>query len=247
MSLVTLDLDGGVARITLRSPQNRNALSAQLVDDLHRALDGAETAGSRAIVLGHEPPAFCAGADLEERLAGPVDSTPMVRAFERLHELPMPTIAVVAGSVRAGGIGLMASCDLVVVRPDVTFAFTEVRLGVTPAIISVSILRRCGWSRLAAPFLTGETFDAAHAREIGLVTHVADDVDATVQHLVAGILAGGPNAVRATKRLLHGSLGMADAQRLSDELFASAEGEGGMRAFMERRDPAWVQRHDPPA
>lgn len=240
-TVVQVDVDDGVARITLDAPANRNALSRQLLADLHTALDRAEQPDVRVIVLGHAPPVFCAGADLKERTAGPIDSTPMARAFERLQSAAAPTIAAVEGPVRAGGIGLMAACDLVVVQSDVTFAFTEVRIGVAPAIISVPILARCGWSKLAAAFLTGEVFDAAAARDIGLVTHVTDDVAATVDTLVRGVLAGAPNAVAETKKLLHGSPNMAEMQRLSEALFQSDEAKEGMRAFAEKRTPDWTR------
>ncbi len=240
-TLVQVEVDGGVATLTLDSPANRNALSRQLLGDLHAALDRAEQPDVRVIVLGHTLPVFCAGADLKERGDGPVDSSPMARAFERLQSAAAPTIAAVQGPVRAGGIGLMAACDLVVVQSDVTFAFTEVRIGVAPAIISVPILARCGWSKLAAAFLTGELFDAAAAREIGLVTHVADDVPAAVDALVRGVLAGAPNAVAETKRLLHGTPDMAAMQRLSEALFQSDEAKEGMRAFAEKRPPDWTR------
>ncbi len=134
----------------------------------------------------------------------------------------------------------MAACDLVVVAPSVTFAFTEVRIGVAPAIISVPILARCGWSKLAAPFLTGEVFDAATARDMGLVTHVADDVAAAVYTLVIGIIAGAPEAVAATRRILRGPRAdMAEMQALSERLFNSAEAAEGMRAFATKSPPAW--------
>jgi enoyl-CoA hydratase len=239
VSVVRCDVADGVATITLDAPANRNALSRALLRGLHDALDRAEQSDVRAIVLTHTAPTFCAGADLKERSSGPADSTPMVRAMQRLIEAPQPTIAAVQGSVRAGGIGLMASCDLVVVRPDVTFAFTEVRIGVAPAIISVPILQRCPWSKLAAAFLTGETFDAAAAQNLGLVTHVADDVDAAVNMLVAGVLLGAPNAVAATKRLLRGGSSWDEMQTLSEALFSSDEAREGMAAFAERRPPRW--------
>ena len=158
--------------------------------------------GVRVIVLTHAGPAFCAGADLKERAGGTPDSTPMVHALERLMDADQPTVAAVGGAVRAGGIGLMASCDLVVVHRSVTFALTEVRIGVAPAIISVPILRRVAPSRIAAAMLTGEPFDAAEAHAMGLVTHVTDDVMATTPTLSAGILAGAPGAVAETKRML---------------------------------------------
>ena len=141
----------------------------------------------------------------------------------------------------------MTSCDLVVVQPSADFAFTEVRIGVAPAIISVPILRRVSWSAIAAPFLTGEKFDAHEARRIGLVTHVADDVDTEVARLCEGVCKGGPIAVAATKRLLHRSNAdrfeeaLAEMSMLSDSLFASDEGQEGMRSFLEKRQPRWVE------
>ena len=239
--LVHCTVEGGVATITLDSPANRNALSRQLVAELHAALDRAEQPDVRVVVLTHTAPAFCAGADLKERGSGPTSNGPMAQAMERLAGSAAPTIAAVNGSVRAGGIGIMAACDLVVVNGAVTFAFTEVRIGVAPAMISVPILARCSWSKLAAPFLTGEAFDAAAARDMGLVTHVTDDVPATVQALVAGVLAGAPNAVAATKRVLRqASPNMAEMQVLSEALFGSAEAAEGMAAFAEKRPPSWA-------
>jgi enoyl-CoA hydratase/carnithine racemase len=237
---VQCQVDDGVATITLDSPANRNALSTALLTSLHQALDRAEQPDVRVVVLAHTPPVFCAGADLRERSNGPTDAGPMMRAMRRLIEARQPTVAAVQGPVRAGGIGLMASCDLVVVRRDVTFAFTEVRIGVAPAIISVPILQRVPWTRLAAPFLTGETFDAATALDMGLVTHVSDDVPATVQTLVRGVLAGAPGAVAATKRLLRGERSWEAMQSLSEELFGSTEAAEGMRAFAEKRSPRWA-------
>jgi enoyl-CoA hydratase/carnithine racemase len=235
--LVTIKVDGDIATITLDSPGNRNALSQQLLVDLHAALGAAEAA--RVVVLTHAPPAFCAGADLKERSSGRVDSTSFVRAIERLGTMRAPVIAAVDGPVRAGGIGVMAACDLVVVNPSITFAFTEVRIGVAPAIVTAPIMARCGWSKLAGPYLTGEVFDAARALDMGLVTHVADDVPATAADLCRGILQGGPNAVAAAKRLLRQPQTMAELQALSESLFTSDEGREGMAAFAEKRSPRW--------
>jgi enoyl-CoA hydratase/carnithine racemase len=247
--LVHIEIADAVATVTLDSPANRNALSSRLVTDLNRALDGAEAAVAggdvRAIVLTHVPPAFCAGADLKERAHAVPDSRPIVRAFQRLMDAEVPTIAAVNGPVRAGGIGLMASCDLVVVQRDVGFALTEVRVGVAAAMISVPILRRASGSRLAAAFLTGEPFTADEARAVGLVTHVADDVDATVATLCDAIKLGAPTAVAATKRILREvpGLGRDEAfermRRLSDELFAGSEAAEGMAAYLEKRPPRW--------
>lgn len=248
-SVVRCDVTNGIATITLDSPGNRNALSTQLIGDLHAALDRAESDDVRVIVLTHTGNTFCAGADLRERSSGPVDSSPMVRAFQRLMDSRQPTIAAVKGFVRAGGVGLMSSCDLVVVPASADFAFTEVRIGAAPAIIAVSILRRCSAAQLAAPFLTGEVFDAAHARAIGLVSHVAVDVDAVdaqVATLCAGMLRAGPNALAATKAILRSVPGESldtafpRMQQLSESLFKSAEASEGMASFFAKRTPSWV-------
>lgn len=246
-SVVHFDLSAGIARITLDSQANRNALSQRLVREVHAALDAAEQADARAIVLTHLGPAFCAGADLSERRAGPPDSSGFVRLLARLMDTERPTIAAVTGAVRAGGIGLMASCDLVVIHPDVNFALTEVRIGVAPAIISVPILRRVSPGRIAAAMLTGEAFSAAQALDIGLVTHVTNEVDSTVDSLCAGIRAGSPRAVAETKKMLHTvpqmdrDRGFAQMQALSDMLFQSPEAQEGMAAFKEKRAPQWAQ------
>ena len=202
------------------------------------------------MVLTNAGPAFCAGADLRERSgrgSTSSDSDPFVRILERLMDTERPTIAAVKGAVRAGGIGLMAACDLVVVETSTTFALTEVRIGVAPAIISVPILRRVAPSRIASAMLTGESFDAEEARSIGLVTHVADDVDAEVARLARGIRAGAPRAVAETKRLLRTVAAMDRSaafeamEALSNELFASDDATEGMAAFVEKRTPRWAE------
>jgi len=238
-------LRDGISTVTLDAQHNRNALSKQLVSELHTALDDAEAVDARAIVLRHEGPAFCAGADLKERTDGPSDSSPFVRVLQRLMDTERPTIAAVDGAVRAGGIGLMASCDLVVVNQATTFALTEVRIGVAAAIVSVPILRRVPASRIAAAMLTGETFDASEARSIGLVTHVTDDVALTVDELCQGIRAGAQRAVRETKAMMRTvpTMDRDDAfvamAALSDELFQGPDAAEGMAAFREKRLPAW--------
>lgn len=245
--LVRLEVDSSIATITLDSQHNRNALSRQLVTELSECLDDAEAADARAIVLRHEGPAFCAGADLKERSSssGPPDSSPMVAVMSRLMDTDRPTIAAVEGAVRAGGIGLMASCDLVVVHESVTFALTEVRIGVAAAIISVPILRRVPAGKIAAAMLTGEHFDAHEARSIGLVTHVADEVPGQVAALTEGIVNGAPRAVRETKRLLHRvptldrETAFAEMRALSDELFDAPDAREGMAAFRDKRTPVW--------
>jgi len=247
--LVHVVVDDEVVTITLDSPANRNALSRQLVGDLNAALDVAEAAvesrTGRVIVLTHVAPAFCAGADLKERRSGPSDSAPMVGAMKRLMDVPAPTIAAVKGPARAGGVGLMASCDLAVVQSDIIFAFTEVRIGVAAAIISVPILARVTPSKLRSAFLTGETFTAEFARNAGLITHVTDDVDATVAELCLGVRMGAPRAVAESKRMMRVVPGLErdeafqQMRLLSDELFESADGAEGMASFAEKRKPRW--------
>ena len=154
-------------------------------------------------------------------------------------------VAAVNGAVRAGGIGLMAACDLVVVHESVSFALTEVRIGVAPAMISVPILRRVPPPQIAASFLTGENFDAHEARSIGLISHVTDDVDATVAHLTHGIRCGAQQAVAATKALLRTvpsldrDTAFTQMTELSNELFASDDAAEGIAAFREKRRPGW--------
>lgn len=249
--VVRLSVDRQIATITLDSQANRNALSSHLVGQLADCVADAESSGVRAIVLTHAGPAFCSGGDLKERGAGQIpDSRPLIDVLIRLMDSDVPTIAAVNGAVRAGGIGLMAACDLVVVATQCTFALTEVRIGVAPAIISVPLLRRVAPMRLAGPYLTGEAFTAEQAREMGLVTHVADDVEATVDALCTGILAGAPRAVAQAKRLLRDvpqldrETAFIQMQQLSESMFRSADAAEGMLAFREKRSPNWPTNDD---
>lgn len=251
---------GSVAVIALDSPANRNALSRPLMwalgDALNQVAVAARDLRVRAVVLTHTEPAFCSGADLRERAAdrarvldggsaAPSAGHALAGLIDRLMSMPVPTIAAIGGPVRAGGIGLMAACDLVVLHPSVDLAFTEVRIGVAPAVISVPVLARCPWSAVATPFLTGANFDAAAAAAMGLATHVVDDVSTTVDGLCEAILAGAPGAVVATKRLLRDRSAdqrlLSEMATVSDDLFTSDEAVEGMAAFLERRPPSWRQ------
>jgi len=253
--LVRGDLTQGIYTITLESEHNRNALSRQLLSELADHLERADDPATRVIVLTHAGRAFCSGADLTERASAEADSagdsagdsglSPFVGVLERLMHLEIPTIAALNGPARAGGIGLMAACDLVVVARSVDFALTEVRIGVAPAIIAVPILRRVAASAIAAAMLTGERFSADTAREWGLITHCTDDVDHAVADLCRGILAGAPSAVRATKSILRRvpTMGIDEAfvemSRLSSALFASPDAGEGIAAFADKRPPRW--------
>lgn len=245
-------LDGGVLTLTLDAPANRNALSAALVGGLVEHLRAAAADPAVAVVvLTHTGSTFCAGADLAEaaREGGPAAGTARLVALLRLMlELPKPIVAFADGHVRAGGIGLVGACDVAVVGPATTFAFTEVRLGLAPAIISLTVTPRLTDRAAARYYLTGETFDGAEAARIGLVTSASDDPHAALEFLVDALRAGSPQGLAATKALtVAPMLAMFDESageltELSARLFASDEAQEGIAAFKERRPPRWAGR-----
>ena len=242
---VTLEVSRRTATITLNSPQTRNALSLELIAELLQAIKLAAVSDSRVVVLTHTPPVFCSGLDLNQVAGGSVDLSGLENVILALRRVRQPTIAVLTGAVRAGGLGIMAACDLVVVAPTVNFAFTEVKLGAAPALISVPILARVAWSKVAAAFLTGDQFDADRALAIGLVTHVSDDPHDTAQRLIDAICAAGPEAVATTTKILRRTTDdsyeskLAGMRELSERVFASAEAREGIAAFLEKRPPSW--------
>jgi methylglutaconyl-CoA hydratase len=251
--LVHLDVSTGVATITLDSPDNRNALSAQLRRELLAHLQAAiDDAAVRMIVLGHTGRVFCSGMDLKEsRGAGAqaqgVNDFPAI--LERIWGSPKPVVARVAGPARAGGVGLVAACDIAVAAEDATFAFSEVRIGVVPAVISVTVLPRLLPRAAHELFLTGETFDGRRAAKIGLVNSAvpAFDLDAEVARYAKMLKLGAPGALAATKEMLRAERPpalagqLAAMQELSAGFFAGEEGQEGMRAFAEKRRPSWAQ------
>jgi enoyl-CoA hydratase/carnithine racemase len=250
-ALVHLEVDRGIATITLDSPDNRNALSATLVDQLAGHLAAAARDDTvRGIVLTATGSVFCAGADLKNPPgsgAGGGGAT-LPDILTSILECPKVVVARLNGHVRAGGTGLVAACDVVVAPDDITFAFTEVRIGVSPAVISVVCRRVMDRRSLHRYLLIGETFDAAAAAEAGLVTIVChrDELDAAVASVADGVRATAPNAVARTKALLGEleALDLADAFAhaavVSAELFGSDEGREGIASFREKRPPAWV-------
>ncbi|MBC8093570.1 MAG: enoyl-CoA hydratase/isomerase family protein [Pseudonocardia sp.] len=255
-SLVHLAVRDGVATITLDSPANRNALSAQLRRELAAHLDAAiADAAARVVVIGHTGRVFCSGMDLKEtrlpageahhRGSGAGDVTEFPGILERIWTSPKPVVARVAGPARAGGVGLVAACDIAVAAHEATFAFSEVRIGVVPAIISVTVLPRLLPRAAHELFLTGETFDATRAVAVGLINSAvpADGLDAEVARYGEMLRLGAPGAVAATKELLQaGSLTerFAAMGALSAGFFAGDEGQEGMAAFAEKRPPAWT-------
>jgi enoyl-CoA hydratase len=259
-TLVQYGLDAPVARLTLDSPHNRNALSATLVNQLHQGLrDAAAVTDVRAVVLAHTGNTFCAGADLSEGSAT-TGADPFEMAAERARELaallraivesPLPVIGAIDGHVRAGGLGLVGACDIAVAGPRSTFALTEARIGVAPAIISLTLLPKMSARAAARYYLTGETFDAATAAETGLITMAADDVDAAVAALVADVTRASPQGLAASKALTTAAVldGFdRDAERLtadSARLFVSDEAREGMLAFLQKRPPRWATPRD---
>ena len=252
--LVHYRVAAGIGTITLDSPRNRNALSAQLRRELAAHLDSAlADPAVRVVVLDHTGPVFCSGMDLKE--AGGADSTSQgVNEFpailERIWSGDKPVVAQLAGPARAGGVGMVAACDIAVAADTATFAFSEVRIGVVPAVISVTVLPRLLPRAAHELFLTGETFDAARAVAVGLINSSvpADGLDAEVTRYTTMLALGGPNALAATKRMLREPrptdvpAAFARMQALSAPFFASEEGQEGILAFTQKRPPAWVPR-----
>ena len=253
-ALVRLDITDHVATITLDSPANRNALSARLRRELIDSLDAALADDAvHVIVLTHTGPVFCAGMDLKE-------STGASAAAQGVREVPRilqtlwtsrkPVVARLTGPARAGGVGLVAACDIAIAADSATFAFTEVRLGVVPAVISVTVLPRLSARAAHELFLTGETFDAHRAAEIGLINRAvpADEVDAEVAQYTDMLRLGAPGALAGVKDLLRrrrpASMAddFAEMNELSADYFAGPEGQEGLRAFAEKRQPSWVSR-----
>lgn len=243
--LVHLAVDGPVATITLDSPHNRNALSRQLVTELGERLGQAEADDAvLVVVLESRGRVFCSGADLSEASGGSMTqgTQAIVDLMRRIVTLSKPVVARVAGPVRAGGIGLVAACDIVIASEEATFALTEVKLGLAPAVISLTVLPRLASRDAAYTFLTGETFGGAEAARMGLVTTAvaAEALDQRVAQVCASLATGAPQGLRETKALLARDLvARIDAQRddlaeLSARLFGSTEAREAMTAFLGR-------------
>lgn len=247
VELVHIARGDSVRTLTLDSPGNRNALSAQLLDELADGLlDAVADPAVRVIVLTGAGRVFCSGADLSERQTSRRTRLPEI--FGTMRAAGQPVIARVNGHARAGGLGLIAASDLAVAASDSTFAFSEVRVGVAPAMILVPALGVADRRFLARMTLTGERFSAAEAAQGGLLSDVVGDVDELdqwVAQVVGSLLKSAPGAVAATKALLAELPGgawteaLALAQERSAALFAGAEAAEGMDAFLSKRTPAW--------
>jgi methylglutaconyl-CoA hydratase len=252
--LVRAETGRGLATLTLDSPANRNALSRPLMTQLLASLQAAiDDDAVRVVVLTHTGPVFCSGADLKETAQAYAGSAPIPTAMlgdllAAVWECPKPVVARVGGPARAGGLGLIAAADLAICAEEATFAFSEVRIGVVPAIISATVLRRLAPRAAAELFLTGEVFDGRRAAQIGLVTAAAPAaaLEATVAAYCDALIRGGPVALAATKGLLLRQPAatlrddLTELSRLSAAYFGSPEGMEGVLAFREKRPPSWL-------
>ncbi len=248
--------DGAVAAVTLARPDAHNALNAALIEELTRCFEAlADEEHVRVVVLEGEGRSFCAGADVgymrdtagfsyEENLE---DARRMAEMFWVLDECPKPVVAKVRGAAIGGGAGLVAVADVAVAEEDTRFAFSEVRLGIAPATIAPFVVRKVGFSHARSLFLTGERFGAHRAREIGLVHEVVPETDlgAAVEEKVEGLLRGGPMAQATVKGLLRRLETTEPMEqpgltaRVISELRTGEEGQEGLDAFLEKREPRW--------
>jgi methylglutaconyl-CoA hydratase len=253
MELVRTATVAGVTTLTLDSPANRNALSTPLMRQLLGGLSAALTDPAvRAVVLSHTGPVFCSGADLKEtaeaRADGRIPADLIGDVLAAIWEFPKPVLARVGGPARAGGLGLIAAADIALCTEDATFAFSEVRLGVIPAIISATVLPRLTPRAAAELYLTGDVFDGRRAAQIGLVTAAvpAAQLDDAVTRYRTALVRGGPLALAGAKQLLRRTrqptirAELAELTERSAGYFRSEEGREGVAAFREKRDANWV-------
>lgn len=245
MGAVRIERDGGVLRVTLARPETRNAFDGTLVAELAEAFVDVGTA--RAVVLAGDGPSFSAGADLEwMRAAAELDfegnlreANAMRRMFEAIDACPAPVVAVARGHALGGGAGLLACADVAIAHERLVVGFTEVKLGIVPAVISPFVVRKIGESHARRFFVTGERFDAPTAHRIGLVHEVTDDLDGALDSVLAELGSAGPRASRHAKLLVLERPDGPDTARRIAERRTSDEGREGIRAFLERRPPSW--------
>jgi methylglutaconyl-CoA hydratase len=245
MPSLRIERDGPVLRVTIAKPERRNAIDAALIAELHDAF--RDVGDARAVVLAGDGPSFSAGADVDwQRKAVDLsfddnveDALRLYQMLETIDSCPAPVVARIQGHALGGGSGLTACADVAVAASDATFGFTEVRLGIVPAVISPFVLAKIG-SRARRYFLTGERFDAQTALRIGLVDEVAEDLDAAADAILSELLLSGPGAAQAAKRLVREPPASGqELARIAAGLRSGREGQEGLRAFLEKRDPAW--------
>jgi enoyl-CoA hydratase/carnithine racemase len=245
MSALRIERDGAVLRIAMARPDRRNAFDAALIDELAGAF--AYVGDARAVVLSGDGPSFSAGADVEwmrssvelsyeENVA---DALRLRAMLDAIDGCPVPVVARVQGHALGGGCGLVACSDIAIAEPDAQFAFSEVKLGIVPAVISPFALAKIGPGAARRYFVTGERFTAGVALRIGLVHELADDLDAAVDGLVAEVLSAGPDAARAAKELARAPRSAVETAARIAQHRSSAEGQEGLRAFLEKRAASW--------
>jgi methylglutaconyl-CoA hydratase len=240
-----VERDGPVLRVTLARPERRNAFDAELIAELAEAF--VDVGRARAVVLAGEGKSFSAGADVDWMRASAdlsydenvADANALRHMLEAIDGCPAPVVARVQGHALGGGCGLVACADIAVAAPDAVFAFSEVKLGIIPAVISPFALAKIGPSAARRYFLTGERFDAESALRIGLVHEVAPELDAAVERIAGELLSAGPKAARWAKRLVQERPGGPETARWIAERRTSEEGQEGLRAFLDKRPPAW--------
>jgi enoyl-CoA hydratase/carnithine racemase len=245
VATVQVEREGSVLRVTLARPERRNAFDAELIRELGQAF--VDVGKARAVVLAGEGASFCAGADVDWMRASVglsfdenvADANAMRQMFEAIDNCPAPVVARVQGHALGGGAGLVAAADIAISGRDTAFAFSEVKLGIIPAVISPFALAKIGAGHARRYFVTGERFDAETALRIGLVSEVADDLDGAVDRVVGELLSAGPLAARWAKRLVRERPAGPETARWIAERRASDEGQEGLRAFLEKRRAAW--------
>jgi enoyl-CoA hydratase/carnithine racemase len=240
-----IERDGPLLRVALARPERRNAFDAALIAELTEAF--TDVGDARAVVLSGDGPSFCAGADIEWQRASidlsydenVEDARRLYRMLETIDRCPAPVVARIHGYALGGGSGLTACVDVALAAEDAIFGFSEVKLGIIPAVISPFVFARIGTAHARRLFLTGERFDAQTALRIGLVHEVAADVDTALERIVGELLTSGPVAARAAKRLcLEAPVGE-ETPEIAARMRASDEGQEGLRAFLDRRQPSW--------
>ena len=245
MSALRIERDGDVLRVTLARPDARNAFDAALIAELSEAF--VDVGKSRAVLLSGDGTSFCAGADVDWMRASAdltydenvADANALRGMLETIDSCPAPVVARVQGHALGGGAGLVACSDIAIADEQAVFAFSEVKLGIIPAVISPFALAKIGPSMARRYFVTGERFDAATALRIGLVHEVTDDLDGAVERILGELRTAGPRAARAAKRLVLDRPDGPETARRIAERRTSPEGQEGLRAFLERRPPDW--------
>ena len=248
MGALRVERDDGLLRVTLARPQQMNAFDAELIAELAAAF--ADVGDARAVLLSGEGPSFCAGADVEWQRASidlsyeenVEDALRLYRMLETIDACPAPVVARVQGYALGGGSGLVGCTDIAIAAEDATFGFSEVKLGIIPAVISPFVLPRIGSGAARRYFLTGERFGAATALGIGLVHEVVppDELDDAVSRVLGELETAGPQAVREAKRLIREGPRDEETAKIAARLRAGEEGQEGLRAFLERRRPGWI-------